>query len=161
MFSLIIGATVGTGTLTKNLHKKEYYKKFVKELVRVPDPPRHIDKVTGKTHPWNIGIEKSILNEANGQIQDTDNILSSQVDAHGFLCDFRADGMLPTKKQEHIDRPYKIWPQKILRPIPHTELPVCGNCKQQHRCRKKPNKGFFSLFHSIPLLTKDGSTRWI
>ena len=27
---------------------------------------RDIDKVSGKAHPWNINIEESILDEANG-----------------------------------------------------------------------------------------------
>ena len=71
---------------------------------------RDIDKVSGKAHPWNIDIEESILNEANRLIQDTDDILSSQVAAHGFLHDFCCNGILPAEKQKHIDRPDKIWP---------------------------------------------------
>ena len=41
---------------------------------------------------------------------------------HSFLRNFRRDGILPAKKQEHINSPDKIWPQKILWPIPHTKL---------------------------------------
>ena len=79
---------------------------------------------------------------------------------HSFLRNFRRDGILPAKKQEHINSPDKIWPRGILRPILHTKLPVCGDREQQRRCRKKPDNGFFSLAHRIPP-AKDDSNRSI